>query len=133
MECPLCLELLYLHPPATTQCGHTFHREPCLRDALAQSPLCPLCRARMPPDLPAVNVTLRDALALAQAARSARVPLRAVNPALLAVFPVPELGRGSYGACEIAPPFATPHRSLLLPPRPIIWRRSRLLRHVRGR
>jgi len=96
VECAICMEPLNLYAPATTQCGHTFHREPCLRDALARSLNCPLCRAQLPRDLPAVNVTLRDALALN--AQPARVPPRVVNPALLAVIPAPELGRGSYGA-----------------------------------
>ncbi len=99
MECSICLDLLRLHDPATTPCGHTFHREPCLRALLQQArPECPLCRAALDPrELPAVSVVLRDALAAAGAAPPARAPLRAVDPALLAALPAPLLGEGSYG------------------------------------
>jgi hypothetical protein len=81
--CSICLDLLRLHDPATTPCGHTFHREPCLRTLLQQArPECPLCRAALPRELPAVSVVLRDALAAAGAAPPARAPLRAVDPDL---------------------------------------------------
>ena len=68
MECAICLDRLSLHDPSTTPCGHTFHREPCLRELLrAARPECPLCRAALPRDLPAPNVALREALAQAEA------------------------------------------------------------------
>jgi serine/threonine protein kinase len=97
MECAICLDRLSLHDPSTTPCGHTFHREPCLRELLrAARPECPLCRAALPRDLPAPNVALREALAQAEAP-PARAPLRAVDAALLVTLPAPLLGEGSYG------------------------------------
>ncbi|CAN8097260.1 unnamed protein product [Discula destructiva] len=44
MDCAICCALLY--QPWTTPCGHTFCQH-CITSALAHSPLCPTCRARL--------------------------------------------------------------------------------------
>ena len=94
-ECVVCLAPL-LPNPATTACGHTFHREPCLRELLGQpSPRCPICRADLPRHLPSVNVVLRDALAKVNACGGGESGQRVVSipSALPPTMPV----RGAVG------------------------------------
>ena len=56
-ECSICYELLCR--PTALRCGHTFCR-PCLvRQRKAE---CAVCRAKVPAELPAVNVVLQGAL-----------------------------------------------------------------------
>ena len=96
-ECAICMSEYVA--PVTAPCGHTLCRG-CYSSwtALPAPPACPTCRAPLPREPPALNVTLRDALAAAAQRRPAPA-LAAIPEADLAIdaSAAGRLGEGGFG------------------------------------
>ena len=96
-ECAICMSEYVA--PVTAPCGHTLCRGCYVAwAARAAAPTCPTCRARLPREPPALNVTLRDALA-AVVQRRPPPALAAIPEADLSIdaSAAGRLGEGGFG------------------------------------
>ena len=102
MESFVCpIDLNFFVDPVTAPCGHTLCRD-CYTGWMARAgaggQVCPTCRAPLPHEPPAVNISLRNAQTAAEQRRPAPV-LAAIAENDLVVDSTPEgvLGEGGFG------------------------------------